>query len=451
MRRISIIGAGGVIFAQNFMRDIMLNEKLADSEIMLMDIDAHRLETSLTFARLLAKKLGIDAHISTTTDLREAVRGASYVLTIFRSGNLEHQQIEYDIPARHGVKQVVGDTLCVGGIFRGLRTLKDLFEVLEAMEQECPGAYMLNYVNPMSMNTIALSKRARTVKVIGLCHSVQHTANSIAKWLNVPTNELRYLAAGVNHQAFMLKLEQNGRDLYPQLRKCLDNPDIYNTEKVRFEMFRHFDFFPTEGSGHASEYIPYFRKRAELIDRFCSVTVKTDPKEEIPFSEMSAGVSGASTRICPLLRDRAEKEVSEYLSGKREISIEHSNEYGVQIISAIEENRTISANLNIMNHGLIPSLPPDACVEVPCMVNGAGILPCKIDNYPEQLAALNRSMINVQLLAAAGALDGDRRKIFHACCADPLSAAVCSLDEIQQICDEMFNALKTELDPRFFN
>lgn len=450
MKRITIIGAGGVIFAQNFMRDILLDTKLRTYEIMLMDIDAQRLETSLTFARLLTEKLNVKANIVSTTNLHEAVHGAAYVLTIFRSGTLEHQQLEYDIPAKYGVKQVVGDTLGVGGIFRGLRTLKDLFQVLDAMEQECPGAYLLNYVNPMSMNTIALSKRAKTVKVVGLCHSVQHTANTIAKWLDVPNKELTYFAVGVNHQAFMLKLEHNGRDLYPELRECLSKPDIYNTEKVRFELFRHFDFFPTEGSGHGSEYNAYFRKREELIERFCSVTAKPDPAEDIPFSEMSAGVSGASTRICPLLRDRSEREIKEYLSGKREISVEHSNEYGVQIIQAIESNQLIVANLNIMNYGLMSSLPPDACVEVPCLVNGAGILPCKVEEYPEQLAALNRAMINVQLSGAQGALDCDRRAIFHACCADPLTAAICSLDEIQQLCDEMFESLKSELDPGFF-
>eukprot|EP00831_Metopus_contortus_P078850 TRINITY_DN7721_c0_g1_i12.p3 TRINITY_DN7721_c0_g1~~TRINITY_DN7721_c0_g1_i12.p3 ORF type:complete len:441 (-),score=109.36 TRINITY_DN7721_c0_g1_i12:94-1416(-) len=418
MKRITIIGAGGVIFAQNFMRDILLDSKLRTYEIMLMDIDAQRLETSLTFARLLTEKLNVKANIVSTTNLREAVRGATYVLTIFRSGTLEHQQLEYDIPAKYGVKQVVSDTLGVGGIFRGLRTLKDLFEVLDAMEQECPGAYMLNYVNPMSMNTIALSKRAKTVKVAGLCHSVQHTADTIAKWLNVPNKELTYFAAGVNHQAFMLKLEHNGRDLYPELRECLSKPDIYNTEKVRFELLRHFDFFPTEGSGHGSEYNAYFRKREELIERFCSVTAEPDPEEDIPFSEMSAGVSGASTRICPLLRDRSEREIKEYLSGKREISVEHSNEYGVQIIQAIENNQLIVANLNVMNYGLMPSLPPDACVEVPCLVNGAGILPCKVEEYPEQLAALNRAMINVQLSGAQGALDCDRHAASHVLCVD---------------------------------
>ena len=448
MSKIVLVGAGGVIFAQNFMKDILLDEELRHHQLTLMDIDAGRLAHAATIGGLIAKKLGVEFHPETTTDLRQAVRGADYVITIFRCGTIHHQELEYSIPMKYGVDQVVSDTLGPGGVFRGLRTLRDLFEVLDVMEEECPGAYLLNYVNPMSMNTIALSRRAKTVKVVGLCHSVQHTSKQIADWLKVPYEKLHFFAAGVNHQAFMLKFEQNGKCLYPRLRELLDKPEIYKKDKVRFELMRHFDYFPTESSGHGSEYIPYIRKRQDLIDKFCSCDVP-NISDGINWATMGAGVSGASVTICRKLRELNLRHIGEYLNGTREVDTKPSEEYGVELIAAIEKNEDFSANLNVMNNGLIPSLPPGAAVEVPCLVNGAGILPCRVDNYPEQLASLNRGMINAQILAAEGALTGCRHKIFQAIACDPLTAATLGLDEIQAMTDEMFEALKDYIDPRF--
>ena len=449
MAKIVLVGAGGVIFAQNFMKDILLDPVLRNNQLTLMDINAERLENSATICGLIASKLNLDFHPEKTTDLRKALTGADYVITIFRSGTIDHQELEYSIPAKYGVQQVVADSLGPGGVFRGLRTLKDLFEVLDTMEEVCPGAYLLNYVNPMSMNTIALSKRAKTVQVIGLCHSVQGTSRQIANWLKIPYEKLHFYAAGVNHQAFMLKLEADGKDLYPELRKCLDNPEIYKHDKVRFEIMRHFGYFPTESSGHGSEYIPYIRKRQDLIDKFCS---NDFPKIEdgIDWNTMGAGVSGASVSICRVLQHRNEKDLKAYLDGSKEINLTPSLEYGVQVISAIEKNIPLSANLNVMNYGLIPTLPPESCVEVPCLVCGGGIFPGRIEHYPEQLANLNRGMINVQIMGAQGALNCSRRNIFHAVAADPLTQAVLGLDEIQAMVDEMFDALKDQIDPKFF-
>lgn len=451
MAKISIIGAGGVIFAQNFIKDILLDEKLRHSEVVLMDIDQERLQNAGKMAKITAEQFGVEFNPELTTDLRKAVRNADYVITIFRSGTLDHQRLEYEIPAKYGVKQTVGDTLGPGGVFRGLRTLKALLEVLEAMEAECPGAYLLNYVNPMSMNTIALNRRAKTVKIVGLCHSVQGTARRIAGWLNVPIEKLHYYAAGVNHQAFMLKLEADGKDLYPELRKCLDNKEVYNKEKVRFEIMRHFDYFPTEGSGHGSEYNQYFRKREDLLEKYCSVTAPPEPDDDCDFALMSAGVPGSNMIVCRKLQERNERELQKLLNGEKKIEAKSSNEYAVQIIQAIEKNIPASANLNVMNHGLIPTLPPDSCVEVPCLVNGGGIFPARIENYPEQLASLNRGMVNVQLLGAQGAVSRSRRDIFHAIAADPLTSAMLGLDEIQQMTNELFEALKSEIDPGFFS
>ena len=449
MSKIVLIGAGGVIFAQNFIKDILISEALRDSEIVLMDIDAGRLKNSVIFAQKIGEKLGVTPNLSSTTDLSRAVKGADYVITLFRAGTLEHQRIEQEIPRKYGVDQVVGDTMGPGGVFRGLRTLKALFEVLNTMEAGCPGAYLLNYVNPMSLNTIALARRAKTVRVIGLCHSIPHTAAQLAEYIGADKKQVRYQVAGVNHQAFFLKFEVDGKDAYPLLREAMAKPEIYNKDKVRFEWFRHFGFFPTESSGHGSEYVPYIRKRKDLIDKFCRVDYP-NTSDGIDWGAMSSGRSGASLEICAGLQVRNEHEIAALLAGTKEFDLNPSGEYAVQIINAIETNVALSANLNVINHGLIATLPPECCVEVPCLVDGGGITPCRIENYPEQLAGLNRGMINMQIMGAEGALEGTRRKIFQAIALDPLTAAVCSLDEIQAMTDEMFAALCDQLDPRFF-
>ena len=448
MSRITIIGAGGVIFAQNFIKDILISEALRDSEIVLMDNDAGRLDNAVVFSKKIGEKLGVIPRISATTDLRKAVKGANYVITVFRAGTLEHQRLEQDIPRKYGVDQVVGDTMGPGGVFRGLRTLKALFEVLNAMEEGCPGAYLLNYVNPMSLNTIALNRRAKNAKVLGLCHSIPNTAGDLAGYIGADKSSIRYLVAGVNHQAFFLKFEVDGADAYPRLREAMAKQEVYKKDKVRFELFRHFGFFPTESSGHGSEYIPYIRKRKDLIDKFCRVDYP-NTSDGIVWGAMSAGRSGASIEICAGLLQRNEKETAALLDGTKEFNLKPSDEYAVQIIRAIETNVALSANLNVMNRGLIATLPPECCVEVPCLVDGGGIAPCRIDNYPEQLAGLNRGMINLQMMGAEGAIEGDRRKIFQAIALDPLTAAVCSLDEIQAMTDELFVTLQSQIDPRF--
>jgi len=449
MKKIVLVGAGGVIFTQSIVKDLLLDETTRKCKFSMMDMDAVRLNRSCRVMKKLAEKLGVPFEPEETTDLRTALKGADYVITIFRCGTLEHQKLEYEIPAKYGVKQVVGDTLNPGGVFRGLRTLKALLEVLDAMEAICPGAMLLNYVNPMSMNTIALSNRAKTVRVVGLCHSVQGTSRQIAEWLKIPYQKLHYCAAGVNHQAFMLKLEADGKDMYPELRKCHGNPEIYHQEKVRFEIFRHFGYFPTEGSGHGSEYVPYFRKRADLLEKYCSVTVPLTGEDPIQWRPVAAGMPGASLEACRLLQLKNEKESREYLDGEKEFDLNPGHEYAPQLIAAMEKNIPMEANLNVMNRSLIPTLPPGACVEVPCLVTGAGIFPARVENYPEQLAALNRGMINVQILGAQGALSGNREDIFHAVAADPLTSAVLGLDEIQSMTDELFEALKDQIDPRF--
>lgn len=449
--KIAIIGAGGVIFAQKLLKDIMLDPVLSNAEVVLMDISAQRLANSLKYAQMTAEKLNSKLFMRATTDLDDAVKKADFVLTIFRCGTLEHQQFEYDIPKKYGVDQVVGDTACPGGIFRGLRALKALLPVVEAMEKYCPGAYLLNYVNPMSINIIAASAVARTVKVVGVCHSVQGTLRSIADKLGVPFTELRTLTAGINHQAFFLKLEHNGRDMYPELHKKMADIEIYKRDRVRFEIMRNFGYFPTESSGHGSEYVPYFRKRAELREKFCRSEISIMDGDGVEFAPMYCGESGAALEINKQQQKINDEKCRKLLDGEIAVDTEPSCEYAIRIISAAASNIPFEANLNVMNRGLIPTLPPECCVEVPCLVSGGGIQPVRIENYPEQLAGLNRNMISMQMMAAQGALSGSQEDIFRAVALDPLTAAVCSLDEIRAMTGELFAALRSEVDEKFFN
>ncbi|NLF93889.1 MAG: alpha-glucosidase/alpha-galactosidase [Oligosphaeraceae bacterium] len=453
MPKITLIGAGSVGFTRNLLRDLLHDQSLRENtHLTLMDISEQRLGYAMEYARIYAAALQVPLRCSATTDLSAALDGADYVVTVIRTGELQHQIAEYEIPLRYGVDQVVADTLGPGGVFRGLRALKALFPIIDAMEEHCPGAYLFNYVNPMSINTIALSRRARTVQVFGLCHGVQATARLLARFTGVPFESLRYLCAGVNHQAFMLKLEAAGVDLYPRLRELMDNsgcPECQE-EKVRFEIMRHFDYFPTESSGHASEYLPYFRKRQDLLDKFCSCSV-SHVGGGIDYGSMVAGISGAAIEINRQLQQQYGRQLQELRAGKTQPDLSPSPEYAMRLVSAIENNIPYTANLNVINHGLMPSLPPECSVEVPCLVNGAGINPCRIENYPEPLAALNRGMINVQMLAAEGALNCDRRRIMQAIALDPLTAAVCSLAEIQQMTDALFSALRDQVEARFFS
>ena len=445
MKKISIIGAGGVIFTKNLVTDILLKPGLNDFKICLMDIHQERLNNSLIIIQKICDQLAVKPDIEHTTYLHKALEGASYVFAIFRTGTIAEQKIEYEIPAKYGIKQVVGDTLCPGGIFRALRVLPPLFELAQEMEKICPQAYLFNYVNPMSINTWALQK-AFKIKIFGLCHSVQHTASQLAGYLGIKKEDITFRVAGVNHQAFFLQLEKNGQNLYPGLEKAMQKPEIYKKDRVRFEMFKHFGYFVTESSGHNSEYNPYFRKRSDLIDTYCQAE---PPFSEVPYEKMFAGESGASLEVCTLMQKETENKIKNLLAGREEIKFEESCEYGIKIIEAMETGKMVSANINVMNEGVIQNLPFESCVEVPCLVDRSGIHACKIGKIPEVLAGLNRSMINVQSLTVEGFLEKDRQKIFHAVCLDPLASAVCSLSEIKQMTDEMFEALADYISPDF--
>ena len=433
MPKITFIGAGSVVFTRNLCNDILLTPALQNSTIALMDIDERRLAQARDLVQALIDRRGVRAKVEATTDRRAAVRGADYVITTFQQGGLEAYAQDIEIPQRYGVEQCVGDTLGPGGVFRALRTIPVLIELGREMDELAPDALLLNYVNPMAANCWAVD-RATGRPHVGLCHSVQGTSELLADWAGVPYDELRFRCAGINHQAFFLELRRGGEDLYPAVRAATERPEIYGSEPVRIDLMRHFGYFVTESSGHASEYSPYFRKSArmveeELVPRF------TSPADEW----FDFGRTGGYLRTCLARREEAPDG---------EVPGARTHEYGSFIVEAIETGRPFVLNGNVPNRGSIPNLPDGCCVEVPCVADANGIRPTMAGALPPQLAALNRTNINVQELVVEAALTGSREAVFHAVALDPLTAAVCTLEEIRELTAELLEAQRPWL-PQF--
>ena len=401
--KVTLIGAGSTVFARTLISDLVAFPELADGlTVALMDIDAGRLRAT---ERMTAAS-GIDVHA--TLDRREALDGADYVLTMFQVGGYRPATvIDFDVPKRFGLRQTIGDTVGIGGIMRGLRTIPVLLDVCREMEELCPDALLLQYVNPMAMLCWAVARES-SIRTVGLCHSVQGTARDLATDLGV--DRLDYRCAGINHLAFYLELTHEGRDMYPQLRAKTDCPDW---NRVRYEVLRHFGYFCTESSEHLAEYVPWFIKstRPELIDEL------NIPLDEYP-------------RRC---EEQLAQPVPERLAAER------SDEYGAQIIHALETGEPFSFNGNVMNDGLIDNLPP-CCVEVPCVADRGGITPQPVGALPPQLAALIRTNVNVQELTVEAALTASRDHVYHAAMVDPHTAAELSLGQIHELVDRLLEA-----------
>jgi alpha-galactosidase len=418
MPKIAFIGAGSTVFTRNLVGDVLSMPELAgDTTFALMDIDPERLRTS----EIVVRRLGGEA-VQTTTDRREALDGADYVITSFQVGGLSPSTlVDFEVPKRFGLRQTIADTLGVGGIMRGLRTIPVLLDVCRDMEELCPDALLLQYVNPMAMLCWAVAE-ASTVRTVGLCHSVQHTAGELADDLGLPAEELDYHVAGINHMAFFLRLEHEGESLYPALR-TVTPPE---TNRVRYELLRHFGYFVTESSEHFAEYVPWFIKegREDLIERF-----------NIPLDEYV---------------HRSERQIArwdamrERLEAGEELTVERSHEYGADIIRACETGEPFTFNGNIPNRyedrTLIDNLPADCCVEVPCVASATGIEPQPVGALPRHLAALMQTNINVQGLTVEAALTGRREPVYHAAMLDPHTAAELSLDEIAELVDALIEA-----------
>jgi alpha-galactosidase len=382
----------------------------------------------------IVDRRGLEAKVTATIDQREAVNGADYVITIFQQGGLTAHGLDIEIPLKYGVDQVIGDTLGPGGIFRGLRTYPVMQELCRNMDEAAPDALLLNYVNPMTANCWAVD-RGMGRPVVGLCHSVQGTSQMLASWIDMPVDEITYFCAGINHQAFFLEFRHGEEDLYPRIREAVERPEIAGAEPVRIDLFKHFGYFVTESSGHASEYVPYFRKSPEIVESHLV------PRFTTPGNEwFDNGRTGGYLRKQRAYTEHASAEFKALASGEVDLPSERSSEYCARIIEAIETDNPIRINGNVINHNLIENLPRGCCVEVPCLVDGNGVQPVHVDHYPTQLAALNRTNVNVQELIVEAAVTADVDAVYYAAMLDPLTAAVCTLPQIHAMVAEMLEA-----------
>jgi alpha-galactosidase len=426
MPRIAFIGAGSTVFTRNLVGDVLGLPELRDTTTFaLMDVDPERLRTSEIVAARLVEAHGAKARVEATLDRRAALDGADYVVTSFQVGGLPATLVDFEVPKRHGLRQTIADTLGVGGIMRGLRTIPVLLDVCRDIEELCPDALLLQYVNPMAMLCWAVAE-ATSVRTVGLCHSVQHTARELAGDLGVPADEVEHLVAGINHMAFFLRLERRGEDLYPALRRVVEEGRVPERDRVRYEAFRHLGWFVTESSEHFAEYVPWFVKsaRPDLVERF-----------GIPLDEYVR---------------RSERQIADWealrarLEDGSALGVERSAEYGADIIRACETGAPFHFNGNVPNtfagERLIADLPADCCVEVPCLAGANGIEPQAVGALPRVLAALIETNVNVQGLTVQAALSGRREPVYHAAMLDPHTAAELSLDEIHELIDRLLEA-----------
>jgi alpha-galactosidase len=442
--KISFMGAGSTIFAKNVLGDCMLSEPLRDAHIALYDIDGGRLQESKMMLDVLNKNTNeeratITGHLG-VEERREALQDADYVVNAIQVGGYEPATvIDFEIPKKYGLRQTIGDTLGIGGIFRALRTIPVCLDFARDMEEVCPDAWFLNYVNPMAMITGAML-RGSAIKTVGLCHSVQVCASGLLRRVGMlgQVENLQWKVAGINHQAWLLEITDGGVDLYPEIQRRAAQLNeearkpgaAKHGDMVRLEMMRHFGYYITESSEHTAEYVPYWIKRQypELVKEF-----------DIPLDEYP--------RRCIRQIERW-KQRSVELVENPSLTHERTHEYGSYIMEAMETDVPYRIGGNVLNTGLIPNLPAKAVVEVPCMVDRSGVQGCYVGDLPEQLAALNRTNINVQLLTIEAAFTGQREAVYHAAMLDPHTGSELTLDEIRSLCDEMLEAHGMSVDYR---
>jgi alpha-galactosidase len=433
MPKVTMVGAGSAVFARQIITDVLAIDGLDGGTFALVDVDAKRLELARAIAEKLVELSGKRWKVEASTDRTEVLAGTDYLVNSIEVAGLQNVRHDYDIPMKYGVDQCIGDTIGPGGIFKALRTGPAWLDIVADTERLAPKAMILNYTNPMSILTLAAA-RSTSLPVVGLCHSVQGTSHQLADYLSVPYEELEWNCAGINHNAWFTKLEHRGVDQYPRLRElAANNLRIYERDPVRFEVMLHFGAFVTESSGHFSEYGPYFRKRPDLIERYMRPGY--------------LGESGFYANNWPEWRRANDERIEAMLAGKARIPMERSLEYGADIIEAAEKDRPVSIWGNVVNDGGIENLPGGGCVEVECRVDARGFHPVKFGPIPEQLAALNRAHMAVHELVVHSLLHHDRQSALYALSIDPLTAAVCSLEEIEKMFDEMWEAQREFLAP----
>lgn len=434
MPKVTIIGAGSLGFSRKLMIDILSYPELSDTQFSLMDVEPKRLEYAGKIADRIMQEGGYDkASWTATLDRREALKGADYVIVAILVGGYEAIELDVDIPMKYGVDQSISDTIGPGGVFRALRTIPQINGMCEDVVDICPDALILNYTNPMAILSWAVFDGVPEAKYIGLCHSVQGTANQWANRLDIPIAECNYQVAGTNHLAWFLKFEHKGEDLLPKIREKAVDPAVWKGDTTRCEYVKHFSHPVTESSGHNSEYAPWWRKNKKALARYCP---------DQPWNGRHAYIKELYDR--PDWQDRMAKMAS----GETPMDLSRSHEYGSRIVHASWTNQPTLVYGSVPNTGLITNLPNGCAVEVPCYIDGNGIQPQFIGALPPQCAALNRMNINVQELTVRAALDTDPEAAFHAIAYDPLTAAVLTLDEIRDMVAEMFEA-EAKFIPQF--
>lgn len=430
MKKFAFIGAGSFAFTREIVRDLLTFPAFEDAEFALMDIDPDRLERIAVACQKIIDAMQKPAKVTTTMSRAEALTGADGVLCTVFNGGLEIWRHDIEIPKKYGVDTNIGDTRSVSGIFRAARNIPLMLEICRDIETYCPNAVFLNYTNPMSMLCKAMQTYSH-VEVTGLCHSVQHTIGLLAGWLQVPSSEINYLCAGVNHQAFYLKLEHDGKDLYPDLLKKLEEPEIYQQEIVRNEMCKQLGYYVTESSGHASEYNQWFRKRPDLIEKYCTHGTGWNP-----------GLYAFSLNLRLKRKDHWREEIDEWIDNTP-VNPNKGVEYAAEIFNArFGDQKPFVFNGNVINDGCIPNLPADACVEIPVVADKYGFQKTYVGNLPAHLAILVGTTAQIENLVVEATMEKNREKLIHAVMMDPLTSAVCSLEEIRQMCDELFEINK---------
>ena len=437
MAKIVLVGAGSHVFTSRLITDILYFPELRDSTISLMDIAKDNLELSAAFARRIVEQHKFNTKIEATTDRRVALNGADYVIIIIKVGAFKYSEADRKVTLKYGLDQGDMATTGPGGIMNGARHVPPILDIARDMEELCPHAILLNYTNPMAIISWAVSDYSKT-KNVGLCHSVPHTAGTLASYMGVPPEEVTYWVAGLNHMAWFLELKWRGTDAYPLLREKFKDASVYDNPKahysgydiVRAEIFKNFGYYVTESSAHMAAYVPYFRKKPEHIEQF----------------KLNNGVKYQANVANWTARDKEQDDkLQEQLKSNYIFPIDHSGEFGSIIVHSMETGKPSVIYGDVKNEGLITNLPQGCCVEVPCLVDKEGIHPCYVGNLPPQVAALNQANVGVQELAVRGIVEKDKNKIFQAMLLDPLTAATLTIDEIRAMCDEMFQGDKPYL------
>ena len=455
MPKITLIGAGSTVFAKRLMVDILSFPELSNVTLSLHDIDERRLSTSERVARNIADALEVNPTIEASTDRKKALEGSDYAICMIQVGGYKPCTVtDFEIPKKYGLRQTIADTLGIGGIMRGLRTIPVMLEICEDMEEVCPQVMFMNYANPMAMISWALNTATR-INNIGLCHSVQGTAEELAKDIKIPLDDINYLCAGINHMAFYLKFERNGEDLYPKIHQVIDEERVPPGNRIRYDMFKRLGYFVTESSEHFAEYVPWFikRDRPDLLEKFnvpldeyiqrCELqNISWEIMREhleVPGISVEASLDAVAGRLEEALGSK--QFADQHRSLLREVfSMTPSNEYAPLIIHSMETDIPRVVYGNVHNYGLIDNLPKDCVVEVPCLVDRNGVQPIQVGPIPPQLAALMHANINVQALTVEAALSQERQHIYHAAMLDPHTAAELDLDQIWNLVDDLIEA-----------